>query len=219
MCETVKIRMVDNIRNNKGIHFAIFLFLLLTFFWLSLQTNIFKGHLLFAHSYQKFFGAIYGTICLFGAFWGIKISKKWGGTHSVMGKAILMFSLGLLAQEFGQASLSIIDYVFNIPGSYPSIGDIGFFGSIPLYIIGVIYLAKASGVKIGLKSVRNKIQAIIIPFLVLMGGYFLFLNNYKFDWSNPLKIFLDFGYPLGQAIYISLTLLTYLISRKVLGGS
>jgi hypothetical protein len=31
-------------------------------------------------------------------------------------------------------------------------------------------------------------------------------------------VFLDFGYPLGQAIYVSLALLTYLLSTKTLGG-
>lgn len=210
--------MIKDILTDKNSKIALLLFLLLAFFWLLLQINLFKGQLLFAHSYHKFFGAIYGTMSLIGAIWGIKTAKKWGGIRSIMGKAIILFSLGLLAQEFGQASLSIIDYIFNIPGSYPSIGDIGFFGSIPLYILGVLYLAKASGVRIGLKSMKNKIQAIVIPLIILIIGYSLFLNKYEFDWSKPLKIFLDFGYPLGQATYISLTLLTYLLSRKVLGG-
>jgi hypothetical protein len=49
-------------------------------------------------------------------------------------------------------------------------------------------------------------------------GYSLFLVQYEFDWSNPLKILLDFGYPLGQAIYISIGLLSYLLTRGVLGG-
>ena len=31
-------------------------------------------------------------------------------------------------------------------------------------------------------------------------------------------MFLDFGYPLGQALYVSLALLTYLLSTKTLGG-
>ena len=210
--------MIDTIRKDRKGQIVFFIFLLLTFFWFVLQANLLNNQLLFAHSYQKFFGAIYGIVALLGALWGIGTAMKWGGLRTVMGKAIIMFSLGLFAQEFGQASLSIIDYVFKIQGSYPSIGDIGFFGSIPLYILGVLYLAKASGVKIGLKSLTNKIQAIIIPIVILSVGYILFLNGYKFDWKDPLKIFLDFGYPLGQAIYISLALLTYLLSRKVLGG-
>ena len=33
-----------------------------------------------------------------------------------------------------------------------------------------------------------------------------------------MKVFLDFGYPLGQAFYVSLAILTLILSRKVLGG-
>ena len=46
----------------------------------------------------------------------------------------------------------------------------------------------------------------------------VFLKNYEFDWSNLLKVFLDFGYPLGQAFYVSLALLTFLLSKEFLGG-
>src|SRR4029077_16529139 len=31
-------------------------------------------------------------------------------------------------------------------------------------------------------------------------------------------VFLDFGYPMGQAIYISIAITAYLLSRKMLGG-
>ena len=53
---------------------------------------------------------------------------------------------------------------------------------------------------------------------MLAVGYFLFLQGYEFDWSDPLKVFLDFGYPFGQAIYVSIAILTYLLSRGILGG-
>ena len=53
---------------------------------------------------------------------------------------------------------------------------------------------------------------------MLIFSYFFFLRDYQFDWSNPLKIFLDFGYPLGQAIYVSIAILTYVLSKGVLGG-
>ena len=49
-------------------------------------------------------------------------------------------------------------------------------------------------------------------------SYTLFLRSYEFDWSQPLKVFLDFGYPLGQACYVSVAILTLLLSRKILGG-
>jgi hypothetical protein len=210
--------MLDTIRSQWQAKVAVLLFILLSIFWLTLQTPIYENITLFQHSVAKFFGAIYGIMALWGAIWGFSIARHWGGFKSLIGRAMLMFSIGLLLQEFGQATLSYIDYVLHIQGAYPSIGDVGFFGSIPFYIYGVFLLAQASGVQFKLKSIESKIQAVIIPLVILVIGYYLFLRGYTFDWSNPLKIFLDFGYPLGQAIYVSIAILTYLLSKGVLGG-
>lgn len=49
-------------------------------------------------------------------------------------------------------------------------------------------------------------------------GYILFLQNYKFDWNNPVKIFLDFGQPLGDAIVISIALIIFIFPRSILDG-
>lgn len=53
---------------------------------------------------------------------------------------------------------------------------------------------------------------------MLATGYLMFLKDYTFDFSNPIKIFLDFGYPLGEAIYISIAVITFIFSRTVLDG-
>lgn len=129
-----------------------------------------------------------------------------------------MFSLGLLAQEFGQLAYAYLNFYKNTPVPYPSIGDIGYFGSILLYTYGVILLAKASGVKIRLNSFSKILQAILFPLIILSLGYSFFLPGYDVAWSNPIKIFLDFGYPLGQSVYISLAILTYILSKQKLGG-
>jgi hypothetical protein len=206
--------MVETIKKEWQAKIAILIFLLLTIWWF-LSPSFQNPH------GQRFFGdfpSIYGVLALCGACWGISISQKWGGVKSILGKAIIMFSLGLLGQVFGQVVYAYYAFYQHIAVPYPSLGDIGYFGSIPLYIYGVLLLAQASGVKIRLKSFRNQIQAVIIPILMLCIGYFLFLKGYKFDFGNPIKIFLDFGYPFGQAIYISLALLTYLLSKGILGG-
>lgn len=206
--------MIETIKKEWQAKAAIIIFLLLTVWWF--YSPQFK-----TSPTARFFGdfpSIYGIVALWGAIWGIIISKAWGGLKSVMGKAIIMFSLGLFAQEFGQIYYAYLSFYKHIAVPYPSLGDVGYFGSIPLYIYGVALLAKASGVSIGLKSIKNKLQSIILPALGLIIGYRLFLKGYEFDWSDPVKIFLDFGYPLGQAIYISFALLTFLLSRGVLGG-
>jgi hypothetical protein len=192
---------------------TLVVFLILTCWWLILR--LFIG---INDFHDQLFAATYGLMALWGGIWGIIVSRRWGWLKSVMGKAIAMFAFGLFAQEFGQLVYSYYIYFLKIEVPYPSIGDIGYFGSVLFYIYGVMLLAKASGIKIGLKSFENKIQAFLIPLVMLSVGYFLFLQSYEFDWSSSLTVFLDFGYPLGQAIYVSIAILIYLLSRNVLGG-
>jgi hypothetical protein len=208
--------MYQFMRKDWRAQLSLFIFLVLSGWW------TYNNYVVGNHNvqYDSFFdfGEVYGYLAVCGGIWGLIISKRWGGIRSVMGKAIIMFSLGLFAQEFGQLSYAFYNDIYKTPGPYPSMGDIGFFGSIPLYIYGILLLAKASGVKIKLQSYRRKIQAIFIPIIMLVIGYILFLQGYKFDWSDPIKVFLDFGYPLGQAIYVSIALLTYFLSKGILGG-
>lgn len=46
----------------------------------------------------------------------------------------------------------------------------------------------------------------------------MFLKNYEFDWSNSMRVFLDFGYPIGQAVYVSIAIFTLIAARNTLGG-
>lgn len=192
--------------------FAVSLFFALALWWGMLHlTNASSDALqLWAASYQ--------AVAFLGAVAGLLISIHWGGLKSVVGRAVFAFSLGLLFQCFGQSSYSWYIYYLHEPVPYPSIGDVGYFGSIFCYLYGVWMLAQASGVRISLRSLRSQTVAVLIPLVFLTISYLMFLRGYTFDWSQPLKIFLDFGYPFGQAIYVSLALLTYLLSRRVLGG-
>lgn len=204
--------MIETIKREWSAKVALLIFILFTFWWVLLQTS------LNTDLNKQLFGAYYGAMAMWGALWGVIISQNWGSYKSVMGKILIFFALGLFLQEFGQLAYSFYTYFLHVDIPYPSWGDIGYFGSIPAYIYGVVLLAKASGVKIALRSNKTTLQAITIPLVILVISYMIFLNGYQFDWSKPLNILLDFGYPLGQAIYISLALLTYLLSRKVLGG-
>ena len=205
--------MLESISKDRRVQATFLLFILLTIWWVLTKVLWHNNPV-----HNQLFAASYGVMALWGAFWGLETSKKWGWAKSVMGKVSLMFALGLFAQEFGQLVYSYYIYFWHREVPYPSIGDLGYFGSIPLYISAVFYLGKASGVKMALKSFKNRIQAVLIPLVLLLLGYLLFLRGYTFDWSNPLTVFLDFGYPIGEAIYISLAILVYLLSKKVLGG-
>lgn len=203
-------------RDDSLVRYGLVLFILLSVWWLVLQYLGFGEEsslrdLVWAASYQ--------LVALYGGVIGLVIAyKEWGGTRSVVGRAIVAFALGLLLQVFGQSTFSFYNLVLGVEIPYPSLADIGFFGSIPLYIYGAVQIGRASGATVSLRTYMSKIWAIVIPVILLGLSYQSFLRQYEFDWSSPLRVFLDFGYPLGQAVYVSLAALAYLLSRGMLGG-
>lgn len=206
--------MLETIKKEIAAKIVVVGFLLFTAWWIVLRFL----HLPNDSNPNQLFAAVYGITALWGGIWGVGTARKWGGIHSVMGKSLLLFSVGLLLQEIGQVTYSSYIYFLKIPVPYPSIGDLFFYLTIPFYIAAVLYMAKASGVRISLRSFRNKLQAIIIPAAILTFSYIFFLQKYEFDFTQPLKMILDLGVPIGQAIYISFAILTYTLTRGVLGG-
>jgi hypothetical protein len=207
--------MWETIKEQWSAKLVLVFFISFTVWWIILRLmNVANDS-----NYNQFFTTTYGLVALLGGILGLTVAKQWGGFHSIMGKGIGLFALGLLFQEIGQIAYSYYIYFLHIEVPYPSFGDLFFYGTIPLYIGAVIYLARASGIHISLRSIRNKLQGILIPIGVLLFSYFVFLQGYKADWSNPLKVFIDFGVPFGQAIYISLATLTFTLTRNILGGA
>lgn len=191
------------------------LFILFAGWWILIQTSFHPGSV-----NAQIFGALYGVIALIGGLTGVKYSFKWGGFKSALGRSTLFFSFGLLSQELGQLISSYYNYVLKQnPIPYPSWGDLGFFGTIPLYILGILYLGKVIGAKNSLSSRRKLLFAFLVPIFMLVVSYLVFLRGYQFDWSNPIKVFLDFGYPFGDSLYIALTIVIYFLSRGLLGGT
>ena len=160
----------------------------------------------------------YQIIALMGSVAGFFIAKKWGGLKSLLGRAVFVISLGLFFQNIGQTIFSIYAILWPSSTFYPSLADIGFFGSVIFYIYGAYLLCKVLGVHIAFRSYKTKILVFLVPTLILAGSYLVFLKDYSADLSNPIKVFLDFGYPLGQALYISIALLAYIVSKNSLGG-
>lgn len=182
--------------------------------WLQIQTLPDKESNVIIH----YFAGSYGLIAVWGALIGLHLAKRWGGLKSLVGKALTMFALGLLFQEFGQLAYAFYIVVLKIDIPYPSIGDVGYFGSIFFYLYGSYLIAKTSGINFSLKKIFNKFQIILIPTVILGYTYFLFLKDYQFDWSAKLMVFLDFGYPLGQSLYIAVALSTFILTKDFLGG-
>jgi len=164
------------------------------------------------------FGALYGLMALSGAVYGVMSARKWGGTKSALGTALLMLGLGLGAAEFGQLAFSYYNIIKGVEIPYPSIADVGFFGAIPLYVIAALSVARVVGTKYSMKTGLRKFIFLLIPLAALGVSYAVFLRTYEFEGASALRVFLDFGYPLGQALYVCLALLIYVSTLKTLGG-
>ncbi|MEI8174517.1 MAG: hypothetical protein WCG28_01040 [bacterium] len=203
-----------NLKKQPLFFISLFLFLGFSIWWVYI--NFFLSS---ATTHDKqLFAACYQILALFGAIIGFLTARHWGGYKSLLGQALVFLSLGLLLQSFGQSVYSYYIFFKKIEIPYPSIGDIGFFGSIIPYIYGVVILSRISGTGVSLKKIKNKVWIFLVPLIILFVVYFFFLRGYEFDWSSKLRIFLDFGYPFGQAIYVSIAILALLFSRNFLGG-
>jgi hypothetical protein len=200
---------------NKTAAFILGLFLILLAWWVYIHYFISTGS---SSEALQLWAASYQLIALTGAIIGLIMSHRWGGFKSALGRSVIAFSLGLLFQSLGQTAYSYYIYYLGIDVPYPSLGDIGFFGSILFYIYGATMLAKVSGAHVSLKSFFSNVQVFFIPLVILLLSYIFFLREYTLDGSQPLKTLLDFGYPLGQAIYVSIAILAFFLSRKMLGG-
>lgn len=190
---------------------AVLLYIGLLIWWaIATATGVEWNVEIWADSYQ--------LMAIFGAIFGLWSAVHWGGRKSAMGRAIMAFSVGLLLQSFGQTVYGYYAVFGGIEVPYPSIGDIGFFGSIPCYIYGTAMLSRVVGARVSMKRYSEKISAVLIPTALLLLSYVMFLRGYDFAEVPLLMGFLDFGYPLGQAIYVSLAILVYFLSKKSLGG-
>lgn len=165
------------------------------------------------------FNLSYGLIALTGSVHGLYLSYRiWGGHKSVIGRGIIFLSLGLLGEWFGNVAWGYGNIILKEALPYPGIADIGFFSIIPLYALASLNFAHAAGAKFSLQNINGKLLAIAIPLLMVSVAWYFFLKDIPFDLSNPIKLFLDYGYPGGEAITVSITLLTYQLTRKLLGG-
>ncbi len=206
--------MTIDIKIDKKELLIFSLFTVYIVFWIYLQLL----HIPEEHILSDIFSNTYCFMAIIGGVYGLTISHKWGGLKSLLGRAIIAFSFGLLLQVFGQVVYTYMSDILLIDIPYPSIGDIGYFGSVIAYIYGSILFAKVCGITFTLKSLTNKAEAFLFPVIIIFYTYFVFLSDYIFDFSNILRIILDFGYPFGQSFYLSITLLTFFLTRKILGG-
>lgn len=207
--------MIKTILKTKFTYWIVFLYLITLVWWIYLQsgelTNTTQAYL---------FDWFYGLIGFSGALFGIYISfKKWGGWNSIIGKGLILLPIGLLGQWFGLQVWTYFNVIAKLEVPYPSLADVGYFALIPAYALGALMFALAAGAKFSLRTKRGKIGALFIPLIALIFSYAFFLKDIGFDPSSLVKTFLDFGYPLGEIIPVSIALFTLTLSKSLLGGT
>src|SRR3989344_7972668 len=128
------------------------LFIVLFVWWLSLSPFDSSPE----NEHARFvWGAFYQLIAIWGGISGLIAASVWGGGKSIIGKSLLMLSCGLLLQAFGQSVYSFYNLFAQVEAPYPSLGDVGFFGSVLFYIYGAILLIKASGSNVSMRRIPS----------------------------------------------------------------
>lgn len=153
---------------------------------------------------------------------GLYSSKHWGLVKSTMGKAILFLSLGLITWGIGEMIWSGYNFFLKVDVPYPSLADVGFVISWPLWGIGLYYLSFATGAKFGLKKLTGKFQLLMIPLIAIAFSYFLLVVvardgvlTSNQDW---IKVFFDLIYPFFDVLILTEAAIIYGLSFKYIGG-
>ena len=164
----------------------------------------------------------YGLMPLACGLIGLRNSFLWGGLKSLTGKSITFLSLGLLAWAVGNLVWAYYNLVLKIPVPYPSLADIIFIQSFPLWAIGIFFLSKVTGMVFSLRRVKGKVVLFAIPVIAIVVSYYLLFTVARGGAvdteSGALKLFLDIAFPVWDVIILTLALLVFGLSLNFLGG-
>lgn len=204
---------------NKEVKILLIYFAVIVIWWFLLYIQSVR-YTTINYLYQFAFG----LIPLLGGISGIIKSKKWGGLKSKVGSALFYISLGLVTWGIGQMLWSVLyNIILKVEIPYPSLADIGYILSWPLWTIGIINLAHATGAKFSLRRVKGKLLLFIIPLILIVLSYYLLVivarGGVLTDLSTgTLKVFFDLAYPIGDILILTLVVLIYGLSLSYLGG-
>lgn len=173
--------------------------------------------------WNYFYSFSFSLIPLIGGLFGMFSSKPWGMLKSAIGKSVFFIAAGLFTWGVGSMIWSYYNFFNQIVVPYPSLADFGFTLSLPLWILGIVSLSKATGARFGLKHIRGKIQLILIPVIVMAVSYYLLVivargGILTESFDNYFKLFFDLAYPFGDVIIVTLALLIFGLSFNYFGG-
>lgn len=168
------------------------------------------------------FSICFSLVPFIGGIMGLFLSKSWGFLSSAIGRTVLYISSGLFFWGVGSMIFGYYNIFLHISAPYPSLADVSYILSWPLWGIGIINLSHATGVKFSLRKVKGKLFLFIIPIIMIALSYYLLVIIARAgsisDFSGGIKVFFDLAYPIGDVVILSLAVLIYGLSFSYLGG-
>ncbi len=198
----------------------IFLYILVCVFWIYLivvsRYSLVDGQTL--DTLRHFTQIPLLILPLIAGMLGLRNAFNWGGVKSIMGRSSLALGLGFLAWSAGMIIWNYYLFFTEIEIPYPSIADFIFILSWPFWTYGIWQLSEVGGIKFALRKI-NKSFFIVPLSIILISVYLLvYVARGGIIYDNPLKLFFDLFYPLGDVVILTITASVYLLLRKHLGG-
>lgn len=195
------------------------IYIFTAFYWTFLTIN--TGHS--SHVAGLYLQILLFIIPFLGAIVGFMNAKLWGGAKSAVGKAITYISLGTLTWSLGMLIWNYYIFLAKVEVPYPSLADVAFILSWPLWTLGVVYLSKATGVRYALREAKGKVLLVIVPLIAIALSYYLLIEVARggvieLDASSGWKLFFDLFYPIGSVIIFTMALAFFSLSSGFLGG-
>lgn len=168
------------------------------------------------------FGIALGALTILSGITGLTKSKSWGALSSNIGRFIIFLSCGFIAWGVGTLIIGYFNLALDQVYPYPSIADLAYILSWPLWFIGMLNLSKATGARFRIKSLKGKLFAALIMVVAFVISYYLLFTvarggAFEVDGSY-LKLFFDFAYPIGDVVIVTSSLLLFGLSMNYLGG-
>ncbi len=139
-----------------------------------------------------------------------------------MGKSIFFLSGGLLTWGIGTLIFAYYNLVQAVAVPYPSLADVSYIVSWPLWCMGIFYLSKATGAKFGLRSRFGKYILFLIPIIAIVISYYLLVvvarGGVLSSFDGYLKLFFDLAYPIGDVLILTIAVLVFGLSYSYFGG-
>jgi hypothetical protein len=164
-----------------------------------------------------------GVFPILGGLYGLLLAKRWGFFSSSFGRAITFLSLGLLFWGLGEMIfVGYYNLLIHVEVPYPSLADVAFIVSWPLWGIGMVNLSRATGAKYALKGAAGKLVLVVFPIIIIALSYYLLVTVARggviSSSEGAIKVFFDLAYPVGDVVILTLTTLIYGLSFKYFGG-